>query len=98
MSVSGMKQEWVAEVHVTGLAGGQRESPFVDVWQPLVHITEEHPSSGRGQRSRYVQMRSNPDPRGCIVLAHVGEQNSIIAIGHRADVHPVLLVARSCRR
>jgi hypothetical protein len=34
-----------------------------EMWAPLVHIPDEHPLiPGRGQRSRYVQVRST-DPR-----------------------------------
>ena len=68
----------------------------MDVWKPLVHVTEAHPViPGRGQRSRHVQVRSNSDPGGCIVLAHVGEQEQHQErAAVRADVHPVLVAAR----
>jgi hypothetical protein len=64
VSVSGMQQEGVAEVHVTGLAGVLCLLTFLDIRQPLVHVTEEHPFlPGRCQGGGYVKMRTHSDAR-----------------------------------
>jgi hypothetical protein len=42
VEVGGMKEEGMAEVHVACLASGKGELALMDVWQPLVHVPEEH--------------------------------------------------------